>query len=896
MSPDTRLSDPPVAPAGDAEAPAGAAAAPRGGRRRGLQLGIGGKLFLAFGGVAALTLASAAVAWLSYANVEKAVLQALKTDVPAMTTALALSSESAALAAAAPALAGARDEATRQAVSLRLSAQLDELRGKVAGLRVDRGDGETQAVDAVGRQLDRLDGELTALDETVAGALELTARRTQQVAAVEAAYNEVSERVGMLIDDSSFLLVQRADEVTANTGTSISTLMNREVAALRGALEVLAEVNLVGGLVAEAANASNPDRLVPLRERLQISIGRIDDSLASMPADMAGVEEAKLLALLLAEFGQAEQNVFDLRRDWLALSGWELNEKQVIAARLEAITADMLSVQKEMLHTLAPLVDEANFNVVLGSEQATGDASQAVGKLMSEGVGELRSLLALRAELSDLTNAMVQGAVAPHLDFLDAQEARYAEIGAGIERRLADLPADLDDGTLERRVAALAALGSGQAGLFAVRRAELLAAAKAESALEAARGAATALDRQVAAFVEAAQADLTASGRSVAAAITRGQGLLLAIAAASIVIAALIAWLYVGRGLLRRLRLLGADMGRIAAGDLASEVSVSGRDELSEMGEALSSLRRDLAAAEEERARNEAEREAAARQRRQEMLDLATSFEMSVAQVVESLSTASGGLQSTAEGMSSAAQTAGARAQAVAGASAQTAGSVNAAASAAEQLSASISEIGRQVSQSTGIAGQARERVESTNAQVEGLAQAAERIGAVVTLISEIAEQTNLLALNATIEAARAGEAGKGFAVVASEVKNLATQTAKATEEISQQVGGMQTATRDSVGAIQAIGKTILEMNEIAEAIAAAVTEQNAATEEIAGTVRQASAGTQEVNTNIAQVSESVGETGRAADAVLDASGAMSEQTDRLKEEVERFLATVRAA
>jgi methyl-accepting chemotaxis protein len=185
---------------------------------------------------------------------------------------------------------------------------------------------------------------------------------------------------------------------------------------------------------------------------------------------------------------------------------------------------------------------------------------------------------------------------------------------------------------------------------------------------------------------------------------------------------------------------------------------------------------------------------------------------------------------------------------------------------------------------------------EKTNGTVQGLAEAAEKIGAVVELITGIAEQTNLLALNATIEAARAGDAGKGFAVVASEVKNLANQTAKATEEIGQQIAGMQSAAGEAVEAIGGIGKTITEVDEIAATIAAAVEEQGTATQDIARNVQEAARGTQEVSSNIAGVSQGAEETGRGSTQVLEAAGQLSQQSEELRAAVDKFLADIKAA
>ncbi len=267
-------------------------------------------------------------------------------------------------------------------------------------------------------------------------------------------------------------------------------------------------------------------------------------------------------------------------------------------------------------------------------------------------------------------------------------------------------------------------------------------------------------------------------------------------------------------------------------------------------------------------------------------------FEAAIGQVVHTVATAAAGMQTTSGSMTATADRTSRQATAVAAASEQASSNVQTVASAAEELSSSVTEISRQVAQSAQIAARAASDAERTNAQVKGLAEAAQKIGEVVKLINDIASQTNLLALNATIEAARAGEAGKGFAVVASEVKNLANETAKATEEITGQINGVQQATLDAVSAIQAIGQTIAEINEIAATIAAAVEEQGAATQEIARNVQQAAAGTQD----IAGVSEAASSTGAAAGQVLSAAGELTDQSEILRRKVESFLAEIKAA
>jgi len=271
-------------------------------------------------------------------------------------------------------------------------------------------------------------------------------------------------------------------------------------------------------------------------------------------------------------------------------------------------------------------------------------------------------------------------------------------------------------------------------------------------------------------------------------------------------------------------------------------------------------------------------------------------FETMIGEIVETVSSASTKLEASAGTLTATAERSENLATMVAAASEAASTNVQSVASATEEMASSVNEISRQVQDSARIAGEAVDQARTTNDRVGELAKAAARIGDVVELINTIAGQTNLLALNATIEAARAGEAGRGFAVVASEVKALAEQTAKATGEISQQIGSIQSATADSVAAIQEIGSTIGKMSEIASTIAAAVEEQGAATQEIARNVQHAADATHQVSSNITDVQHGASETGSSSSQVLSAAQMLSGDSNRLKLEVAKFLNSVRAA
>ncbi|MEY9180983.1 methyl-accepting chemotaxis protein [Bradyrhizobium sp. USDA 313] len=397
------------------------------------------------------------------------------------------------------------------------------------------------------------------------------------------------------------------------------------------------------------------------------------------------------------------------------------------------------------------------------------------------------------------------------------------------------------------------------------------------------------------------RSDLTADQQRIEASanstIVETEQLMLMLALGGLAVGTVLA-LWLGNGISRPMIAMCKAMRELASGNFDVVLPGLGRkDEIGEMAGAVEEFKvQAVAKAERDAAASEVQNREQAASRRAELIRFADDFESAVGAIVSNVSASAVQLESAASTLTRTAETTQSLSSQVAGVSEQASSNMQSVATATEELSASVEEIGRQVRDSSRIAEAAVVQAKETDGRIGKLSHAAQQIGEVVKLITAIAEQTNLLALNATIEAARAGEAGRGFAVVASEVKSLASQTAKATDEISSHIAGMQGATAESVAAIKEIGATIGQISSISTSIASAVEQQGAATQEIARSVQTVAQGTQTAATDIGQVNRGAAETGSASEEVLNSAKTLSSESTRLRAELDRFMANIRAA
>ncbi|MGL3106212.1 methyl-accepting chemotaxis protein [Bradyrhizobium sp. BR 1432] len=679
--------------------------------------------------------------------------------------------------------------------------------------------------------------------------------------------------MGLVISAGAGLVLQ-------NLGGRMTELSGRDIPRLAASLQLSAlSASLAAQgpalLAAQTEDALNErtKKLKELQEQTQQKLNEIIE-LGADKAVVSGLSET------IKSINEAAQSLAKAARERLDIAA--LHDKQYDALR-SAQSAFVGAASPAMLNA------QTQVNAILGSANLSAeDATEA-----AQTVGQLGNVVAS----GNLAAADMSAALSANTaDKLDDIQKEFKTAQGRLRSNLDLLPNNQGTKMLRETAEKLLALGTGKTGVFNLREKELDSVDYGQTILDETRKLNVGLGISVQQLVDGVQKETNASTFQARQDISLATIAMLALGAMMLVGSALFVWLYVGRNILRRISGLQRAMQLLSAGDLDTEIArAKHNDEIGAMTDTLHVFRDSMIEARALASEQDKDRVAKA-ERAARMEAKIAEFESTVRSALDNLAQSANSMQSTAQSMSNTADQSNALVNAVASAAEETSVNVQTVSAGTEQLSSSIAEISRQVVTSAEIAKKAVDEAGATDTTVQSLADSASRISVVVDLIQTIASQTNLLALNATIEAARAGEAGRGFAVVASEVKSLASQTARATEEIRTQIASMQEITTSAVGAIQGIGRIIGEINDVTTTIAAAVEQQGAATREIARNIQHAAGGTSEVSSNIVGVSTASAEAGAAASEVLGASDALRREADMLRGEIDAFLNNMRAA
>jgi methyl-accepting chemotaxis protein len=565
-----------------------------------------------------------------------------------------------------------------------------------------------------------------------------------------------------------------------------------------------------------------------------------------------------------------------------------VSDRIKISDKRNKLASSIRTAHEAMLLGLVPAIDDTNFDLMMMDKQAGMDTA------VTTRLESLRRLLETQSETNHLAGLLTEASLVSEASRLEPLRDLVGSAKRKIETNLGKIV----DPSLRKKLTGLygklAVVGADD-GIITLRGNELARQEDAEQAFAAVQSEAAQLKSAVDGVVERQGSTARAVSMQASEQIRSGQIILIILSIVAILAAILVAWLYVGRSIARRLGLLSGAMRRIADGDLNVNLRDDRGDEIADMTRTLLFFRQATADAAGAR-QSEIDQARDSEVRRQRVEAATEKFEQTVANIVRTLDQAARAMDTSAREMADSATHNQSQALATAASSEQATTNVSIVATAAEEIARSIEHIATQVASTATVARKATDEAQAITGAVEGLSTSVGEIGEFSNLIRSIADQTNLLALNATIEAARAGDAGRGFAVVAQEVKGLATQAGKATEEITRKIASIEDTTSRSVQTMKTIAATILQLNELANDIAAAVRQQDSVTQEIARNADAAAKGTRDVSSNISEVSNNAVKTGQAAKTVLTAAGELAEQSDLLRQEVEHYLSQIRVA
>jgi methyl-accepting chemotaxis protein len=830
--------------------------------------GIKFKLQIAFGVVAIMTVVAAAVAIMSFSDTERGFARVQSREVPMMTDALRLSVASGEISAAAARFVSAKTSDDRKQIATQIATRSRDLDAILDRLRA--GQGDSSGLSIAEPMAKRLKENLKALEAAISERTALSDRLDARLDALHKVHAKISDKLTPIVDDSFFEVVTTAEDVGQSGDIMVRTLIQGGMQVMQAMVEVGAETNLVTGLLTAGALTSSPSILSMLEDRFTASARRAEKQLAKLPPG--------------TKFEPLKQRVRELSKltDFKTRGG---------ESEMERLTK-VFRAHEQLTNLLIGLIDDLNFDVVMQSEEAVKRSSKLVKDLVANQIAGLRNALEIAAQSHLLTSLISEAAIAKNTASLVPLQDRFKAASDLLIKASAKMP----DKELKQTIADMLAFGQNGESVFALRAAEIEAAARADKTIDENVTIQRSLDRAVAVLVGEAEKSMQSGSAKLVEDLGRNRMLLMIVAAASLLVAGGIGVFYVQRRLVRRLTSIGDAMRRLSSGETDLTVpAAADNDEIGEMARSLEVFRSGEIDRRTMAARQESE-QAAQRARGAAIERMIGEFRATVTSVITAVSDNVGRMETTARTLSSIAAEADNQARAASSSSEQTSSNVRSVAGATEELGASILEISDQAAQANSVVERATVIAQSADQLVGQLSSGASRIGDVIKLIRAIAEQTNLLALNATIEAARAGEAGRGFAVVASEVKTLASQTAKATEEISGQIGAIQGSTAQAVEAIRQITSVMGDISRFTSTIAASVEEQSASTQEIGRNVHEAATGARELAGNMATVTEAIEETNRSATHVLDASSALTAQAGTLQQAVDDFLDRVAAA